>query len=100
MLAIAAGLAAAAVILGWPRAKSVAFTLKALQASSVALVGDFNDWTPTRLARNAAGSWEIRVELRPRAVQLCLCGRRVSMGAGSGGAAECRGRLRISPTRS
>lgn len=61
-LALAAGLAVVAVL---PRGTAVPFTLLAPQASSVAVVGDFNDWKPTPLTRNGVGAWETRVRLRP-----------------------------------
>ena len=61
-LAAAAGLA---LVLVLPRGKSVPFTLLAPQASSVAVVGDFNDWKPTPLVKNGAGAWVARVRLAP-----------------------------------
>ena len=61
-LAVAAGLA---LLLFLPRGKAVPFTLMAPQASSVALVGDFNDWKPMPLVKNSAGAWETRVRLAP-----------------------------------
>lgn len=60
-LALAAGVALVMVL---PRAKKVAFSLNAPQASSVAIVGDFNDWKPTPLSRNGS-AWEVRVRLAP-----------------------------------
>lgn len=62
VLAVAAGLAVSVVL---PRGKAVPFMLVAPQASSVAVVGDFNDWKPTPLVRNGAGAWETRVRLAP-----------------------------------
>lgn len=61
-LAAAAGLA---LLLFLPRGKDVPFTLVAPQASSVSVVGDFNDWKPTPLVKNRAGAWEARVRLAP-----------------------------------
>ena len=61
-LAVAAGLA---LLLFLPRGKAVPFTLVAPQASSVSVVGDFNDWKPTPLVKNGAGAWEARVRLAP-----------------------------------
>lgn len=61
-LAVAAGLA---LLLLLPRGKAVPFTLMAPQASSVAVVGDFNDWKPTPLVKNSTGAWETRVRLAP-----------------------------------
>lgn len=60
-LALAAG---AALVVLMPREKKVAFSLDAPQASSVAIVGDFNDWKPTPLSRKGS-AWEIRVRLAP-----------------------------------
>jgi len=66
-LAAAAGLAAVAVFGVGARGKPVAFTLVAPRASSVAIVGDFNDWNPraTPLVRTGGGAWETRVRLAP-----------------------------------
>lgn len=66
-LAAAAGLAAVAVFGAGARGKGVAFTLVAPRASSVAIVGDFNDWNPhaTPLVRTGDGAWETRVRLAP-----------------------------------
>lgn len=45
----------------------VTFVLVAEQAEDVALVGDFNDWTPgvTRLQQRPGGVWSVVVPLRP-----------------------------------
>jgi len=66
-LAAAAGLAAVAVFGTSARGRPVAFTLVAPRASSVAIVGDFNDWNPhaTPLVRTGSGAWEARVRLAP-----------------------------------
>ena len=61
-LAVAAGLA---LIAWWPRGKAVPFKLMAPQATTVAIVGDFNNWKPTPLVKNDAGAWETRVRLAP-----------------------------------
>ena len=63
-LAVAAGLALL-LFLFLPRGKAVPFMLVAPQASSVSVVGDFNDWKPTPLVKNGAGAWEARVRLAP-----------------------------------
>jgi 1,4-alpha-glucan branching enzyme len=51
-----------------PGRATVAFELTAPEASSVALVGDFNDWnagvTPLKRAQ-ANGRWEVTVPLAP-----------------------------------
>jgi len=66
-LAAAAGLAAVLVFGAGAHGKPVAFTLVAPRASSVAIVGDFNDWNPhaTPLIRTGSGAWEARVRLAP-----------------------------------
>ena len=61
-LAVAAGLALVTLL---PRGKAVPFTLVAPQASSVAVVGDFNDWKPTPLVKKGEGAWETRLRLAP-----------------------------------
>jgi hypothetical protein len=64
-LAVAASIA---VMILFPRRATVAFELTAPEASSVALVGDFNDWnagvTPLKRAQ-ANGRWEVTVPLAP-----------------------------------
>lgn len=66
-LAAAAGLVGVLLIARGPRGQAVAFTLVAPRASTVAVVGDFNDWNPkaSPLARSPAGTWETRVRLAP-----------------------------------
>jgi hypothetical protein len=45
-------------------AQEIQFIYVAPQASSVALVGDFNDWQPTPMTRDdATGGWTVRVPL-------------------------------------
>lgn len=65
--AAAAGLAAVVLFGARSHRPSVAFTLVAPRASSVHLVGDFNDWNPsaTPLAKNSDGAWETHVRLSP-----------------------------------
>jgi len=70
-LAVAAGLVAVIITRPWTGgAKSSAhafqFVLVAPHAASVALVGDFNDWDPTRSPmRTANGVWATALELAP-----------------------------------
>ena len=72
-LALAASLAAIAMIRlpsgrGPQGASEIRFTLSAVEASRVTLVGDFNDWNPTRtpLRRiSATGEWSVTLPLRP-----------------------------------
>lgn len=70
-LAVAAGLALLALVIGRSGAHGVdggiAFSIDAPQATRVSLVGDFNNWDPaaTPLARGAGGRWETVVPLRP-----------------------------------
>jgi Glycogen recognition site of AMP-activated protein kinase len=49
------------------RSRSVEFVLRAAADSSVALIGDFNDWDPrmTPLRRDAGGTWAVTIPLRP-----------------------------------
>ena len=46
---------------------TVTFVFRAPEAGSVAVVGSFNDWDPSRgsMARGSDGSWTVRVELAP-----------------------------------
>ena len=50
-----------------PITQTIQFVLVAPKASTVSLVGDFNDWDPstTRLLSGAGGVWSITVPLRP-----------------------------------
>ena len=70
-LAAAAILAAALIARPWsqgPGENPFQFVLVAPQASSVALVGDFNDWDPARSpmqAHSGAGVWATVVRLSP-----------------------------------
>ncbi len=51
-----------------PRARKVTFTLPAeVDASEIALCGDFNDWSneSTKLTRNGHGEWQATVGLQP-----------------------------------
>ena len=70
-LAAAAVLGALLVARPWSRVSRqdpFQFVLVAPQASSVALVGDFNDWDPARSpmrTAQGAGVWQTVVELRP-----------------------------------
>ena len=51
-----------------PRSRKVTFTLPAeVDASDVALCGDFNDWSneTIKLARRATGEWHATVGLQP-----------------------------------
>src|SRR5690348_1381656 len=67
-LAMTVGLAAIAVTGIWIRGRSqgVAFTLSAPYASTVTLVGDFNDWDPKSTPlTHVDGAWSVRVRLRP-----------------------------------
>jgi hypothetical protein len=70
-LAAAAVLAAALIARPWsqgPRENPFQFVLVAPQASSVARVGDFNDWDPARSpmqTQSGAGVWATVVRLSP-----------------------------------
>jgi hypothetical protein len=69
-LAAAAALGAVLIARPWSGGDSAAnpfqFVLVAPQASSVALVGDFNDWDPARSPmRTAQGVWATTVPLAP-----------------------------------
>jgi hypothetical protein len=70
-LAAAAALAAILIARPWShesaRADALQFVLIAPQAASVSLVGDFNDWDPTRAPMHAArdGVWATVVSLSP-----------------------------------
>ena len=67
-LALAAGLAGI-LLLGHERRNltAVEFALELPEATSVALVGDFNDWTPgaTPLSRSGSGRWTTVLPLAP-----------------------------------
>jgi predicted carbohydrate-binding protein with CBM48 len=59
--------AASVVIPAEPGTEMVQFVLVAPQASTVSVVGDFNDWDPSRTplrAEAAAGVWSVNVPLR------------------------------------
>src|SRR4029453_13815674 len=59
--------AGAAVIPADPGLEMLHFVLVAPQASTVSVVGDFNDWDPSRTplrAEAAAGVWSVNVPLR------------------------------------
>jgi len=72
-LAAAAALAAIVIARPWsrdrtpPQSGALQFVLIAPQAASVSLVGDFNDWDPTRAPMRAArdGVWATVVSLSP-----------------------------------
>ena len=69
-LAAAAVLAAVAIARPWSRGgdapDAFQFVLVAPQAASVSLVGDFNDWDPTRAPMQTAhGVWATVVQLAP-----------------------------------
>ncbi len=52
---------------GRKRAKKAAFTLRAPDAQSVQLAGDFNSWDPAvnPLKKGAKGVWKINLNLSP-----------------------------------
>ncbi len=43
----------------------VLFLVPPVNASSVAILGDFNNWTPTPMQREPSGFWAIRMRLEP-----------------------------------
>lgn len=51
--------------------KAVSFRLNAPEATSVALVGDFNSWDAAsrKLRRNKIGEWQVTVHLAPGVYQ-------------------------------
>ena len=74
-LAVAAGLVALALLFPTlarrpsPTIRDLQFVLVAPQATTVSLIGDFNDWdaarTPMRLARGSGAEWTAVVPLSP-----------------------------------
>jgi hypothetical protein len=71
-LAIAAALGAVLIARPWPRngdatgSDILQFVFVAPQAATVSLVGDFNDWDPTRSPmRTAQGVWATALRLSP-----------------------------------
>lgn len=51
--------------------KAVSFRMNAPDATSVALVGDFNDWDPDarKMRRNKSGGWWVTIRLAPGVYQ-------------------------------
>ena len=51
--------------------KTVSFRLNAPSATSIALVGDFNDWDPNarKMRRNKSGGWWVTIRLAPGVYQ-------------------------------
>lgn len=57
--------------LSQPGKKAVSFHLEAPEATSIALVGDFNGWDPNarNMRRSKSGKWQVTVYLAPGVYQ-------------------------------